>query len=90
MDKNEHLLSHVGIQGTKQNVMVPTNLVYIVVGPGRSTWDRNTQKNMRNSRKINIPASLGTNKYVFCKNTKTKMTALTRFIDLESGWADLY
>ena len=29
-----------GILGTNQNFMVPTNLVDIVVGSGKGTWDR--------------------------------------------------
>ena len=31
---------HWGIQGTNKKIMVPTNLVHIVVGPGKGTWDR--------------------------------------------------
>ena len=33
--------------GTDQNSMVPINLVHIVVGPGRGTWDPKNQKNIK-------------------------------------------
>ena len=44
-------------KSTKQ--MVHTNLVHIVVGPGRGTWDRKNQKNMEKSKKSTSHQILG-------------------------------
>ena len=78
-----------GILGTTQNFMVPTNLVHIVIGPGRGTWDQ-TNKNLWGIEKFNIPVSFGTTNQFVRKSTKTKMTALARSVNLERGWTTCY
>ena len=60
-----------GIWGTNQNLMVPTNLVHIVVGPGKGTWDRKTKKTLTN-RNIQHPASFGKNYLFFAKIPRPK------------------
>ena len=44
-----------GIYGTDQNFMVPTNLVHIVVGPGRGMWDRKSKKHNRTMKQNQQP-----------------------------------
>ena len=67
-----------GIEGTNQNSMVPTNLVHVVVGPGRGTWDQKNPKIIDEMKNPTSQQVLGRDR----KSTKTKVTALARSIDL--------
>ena len=76
-----------GIWGTSQNVMVPTKLVHIVVGPGRRTWDQTVLKIMEDIKQNQYPRKFGDEEQVlFRRNANTKITALTTSI--KSGWTD--
>ena len=80
-----------GIKNTSRNCMVPTNLVHIVVGPGKGTWDRNKQKYITSTNTTSQPC-WEKNQFPSPapKNTKTKMTALARSIDLKGGRTDFH
>ena len=67
--------------------MVPTNLVHIVVAPGRDTWDRKT---IDINKKIKEIANIKFRTILFLKNTKTNMIAVARPIDLKGGWTDFH
>ena len=60
--------------------MVPTDLVHIVVGPGRGTWDRQN-KNILTNRNSHIPASFKTKKSIFekCKDQNDRIGKIYRF-----------
>ena len=63
--------------GSSADFMVPTNIVHIVVGLGRCTWDR-TNKKLGEKLKNSTPQQvLGR----IQKSTKTKMNALARSTD---------
>ena len=68
--------------------MIPTKLVHIVVDPGRVMWDRKIQNIIGNQQRITCQQVLGMNQYLFGRNTKTKMTALARSIDLNRVWTN--
>ena len=55
------------IKNTNQKNMVPTNLVHIVVGPERGTWDRAKTKNHWKIKKYSIPASCWDETWLFKK-----------------------
>ena len=67
--------------------MVPTDLVHMVVGPGRGKWDRGIQSIMS---KLIIAANFGMKQSLRLKKTKTNITALAKFMELNSDWADFH
>ena len=79
---------HWGNLEYRSKVYGTHNIVHIVAGLGRETWDRQNKKSLK-IESFNIPASFGTKKYAFQKPTNTKMTALARSIDLQAGWTEL-
>ena len=89
MDKNGHDLiqgEFFWVQGTNQNSMLPTNLVHVVVGPGRGTWDRTNQQIIKDKH----PGRFRDDKNVFFENMqRTKMTAFAKSINLRNGWTDV-
>ena len=61
----------LGDLGTNANFMVPTNLVHIVDGPGRGTWDRKkTKKKTMNIRNVQHPSKFWDGRTVFSKMYK--------------------
>ena len=86
---------HASIQGEAlggfrvqvKNFMVPTNLVHKVVGLGRDTWYKQQKTHWL------IPRNQTSHRVFWMKhisrtNAKTKMAALAKSIDLQSGWTD--
>ena len=76
--------------GTNQNLMIPTNLVHIVVEPGRRTWDGNIKTNHWEIEKFNIPTNFAADNCLCFSRKKNKMTALARSIDLKSHVATMF
>ena len=80
-----------GIWGTNQNKMVLTNLVHIVVGHARGTWDRKNQKHIEKSKKPTSQQVLGRQiDFLRKKQEKTKQNALARSIDLKCRWTHFH
>ena len=64
---------------------VPTNLVHVVVGPGRGRWDRKSQQIMEKSNNPTSQLFQGDENILTSEKTETEMTALARSIDLKGG-----
>ena len=70
--------------------MVPTNLVLIVVEPGRGTWDRQNQNKTLNNREIQHPSKFGDDKLFSPKRYKDQNDRIGEIYRLKRSLDRLY
>ena len=77
---------HWGDLGYRSKFMVPANLVHVVLGPARGTWDRHNHRIFENQKH---PSKFGDEEWIFSKKYKDQNDRIGKIYQFKK-WLDRF